>query len=124
MTEKKMIKINNLQSLQAERKRLEALEKTQKDMVNTDMEFIKKEFLSGPEVLNKAAESIVPFQVRRSNLINAPINFLAEKIFNINHDVVTQESDKGKGNRARNIALGVLESVGSYLLIKYIRSKI
>lgn len=124
MTQKSIVRINDLDSLKSERKRLEALEKTQKSIVDSDMEFIKKEFLSGPEVLNKAAESIVPFQVRRSNLINAPINFLAEKIFNINHDVVNPESDRGKGNRVRNIALGVLEGVGSYLLLKYIRSKI
>jgi hypothetical protein len=115
-------KINDLKSLHEEKNRLKALADLQKDIIRRDIQHIKEE-LAPAELLNKAASTVVPEGVRRSGLINAPINFLARTLFHKEHDVVDTDSDKGSGNQLRNIALGLAEGVGAYLLRRYIKKK-
>lgn len=114
---------SNLHSLQEEKKRLKISADRQQEILKADFEHFKKEF-APTELLSKAATSVVPEPLRRSAVLNVPINFLARTVFGQNHNVVSTHSDKGEGNRARNITLGLLEGVGTFLLTRYIKRKL
>jgi hypothetical protein len=116
-------KITDIKSLRAEKQRLNALSEAQLRVVKDDIAWAKAEY-SPMELLNKAAQSVVPETIRHSPIINTPINYIARTLFKKDHNVVNQQSDRGDGNRMRNIALGVVEGLGTYLITKYIRRKI
>ncbi|MGZ5244304.1 MAG: hypothetical protein ACXWW0_10430 [Bacteroidia bacterium] len=116
-------KITDLKSLRAEKARLRVLSEKQLQLVKEDIAWAKAEY-SPMELLNKAAQSVVPEPVRHSPLINTPINFIARTFFKKEHNIVNEQSDRGDGNRMRNIALGMVEGLGTYLITKYIRRKL
>ncbi len=116
-------KITDIKSLRAEKERLKALSEAQMRVIKDDIEWAKAEY-NPMEMLNKAAQNIVPEPVRHSPLINTPINYIAKAFFKKDQDVVNPESDRGNGNRMRNIALGLAEGLGTYLVTKYIRRKL
>jgi S-adenosylmethionine:tRNA-ribosyltransferase-isomerase (queuine synthetase) len=118
-----MNNIHDLESLRKEKKRLEILGKQQQEVVKQDFERLKKD-LSPGELAAKAATSVVPEPLRRSAILNVPINFLAKTVFGQDHNVVSTASDKGEGNKARNIALGLIEGVGTFLLTRYLKRKL
>ncbi|RYD73165.1 MAG: hypothetical protein EOP53_20620 [Sphingobacteriales bacterium] len=115
--------ITDLKDLQIEKERLKALSEAQLRVVKDDIAWIKEEY-APMELLNKAASSVVPEPVRHSSLVNTSINYIAKTLFHKERNVVSTESDKGSGNRMRNIALGVAEGLGTYLITKYIRRKL
>ena len=117
-----MKKINTLAELRNEKLILQLDAERNLDLIKKDIELIKNEF-KPLQLFNKASETIVPESLRRSNLINAPINFIAKALFKEKGDVVNSGSDSGTGNHVRNIALGVIESAATYLLTRYIRNK-
>jgi hypothetical protein len=116
------MKINSLERLKLEKLQAKANAKAKLKVLENDVELIKKE-LAPLSIFNKAASLVVPEQLRRSNLINAPINFIARTLFHEKHDVVHPGNDAGKGNQVRNVALSVIETAATYLLTKYIRRK-
>jgi hypothetical protein len=116
------MKINSIDDLRAEIANLNADATVKLAVIKNDIELIKKEF-TGLELFNKASEAIVPEALRHSRLINGPINFIAKLIFKEPGNVVNEESDRGKGNQIRNVALSVLESAATFLVTRYIRKK-
>ena len=116
-------RIHDLESLRIEKRRLEKLAEQHHEVVSEDIEYLKEAY-SPANLLNSAAKSIVPEAVRHSAVVNDPINYVAKTVFNRGDDVVEEHSDRGRGNQLRNIVLGLAETVGAYLLTKYIRRKI
>ena len=116
-------KITDIKSLRAEKERLRELSEAQLRVVKDDIAWAKAEY-SPMELLNKAASSVVPEPVRHSSVVNTSINYIARNLFKKETNVVSADSDKGQGNRMRNIALGVAEGLGTYLLTKYIKRKL
>lgn len=102
---------------------LERLEKVQKERIESDLQWVKDEYLNGAEFLNKTASSVVPGQVRHSSAINTPINFIADKLFKTGN-VIDPDSDRGKASRIRNIALGIAEGLASYAIMKAVRKNL
>ncbi|MDQ3073797.1 MAG: hypothetical protein M3Q97_11105, partial [Bacteroidota bacterium] len=98
------------------------LEQVQKQVIKGDIRYVKEEFSVG-DILSKAMGSIVPQAVRRSGVVNNPINFIARTIFGKNENVVSKHSDSGKGNVLRNIALGLVEGTAAYLIAKAIKRR-
>lgn len=115
-------KINNLKELQAELQRQQEEASFYQQKLKEDGAYLKEK-LAPAELLNKLATTTVPEDVRHSQIINKPINYIARLIFH-KDDVVDSDSDRGQGNRTRNIALGVVEALGTYLLTRYIRRKL
>jgi hypothetical protein len=116
-------KITDLESLQAEKERLRLLANRQQAVIQEDIQHLKAS-LAPMELLNKLATKIVPAIIRHSPVVNTPINFLASVLFKKTHNVVDPRSDKGPGNRNRNIALGVAEGLGTWLLGRALKSKL
>lgn len=115
-------KINSLAALRAEKERLRILAAKQEAVIKEDIAYIKAS-LSPAELLNKLATRIVPAALRHSPIINKPINLMAQAFFKKDHKVVDQNSDKGAGNRTRNIALGLAEGIGTWLLARYVKKR-
>lgn len=116
------MKIKNIADLREEKQRLAELSRWQKTVLEQDVQFIKHEF-TGKELLSKAAASIVPASIRKSKWLNAPINFIARKIFRAKEDIVSESSDSGTGNLTRNLALSTLTTVGGLLIGKIFKKK-
>jgi hypothetical protein len=116
-------KITSLESLQAEKERLRLKANRQQAVLKDDVQHLKASF-APMELLNKLAKKIVPAVVRHSPIVNTPINFLANVLFRKNHNVVDPRSDQGTGNRNRNIALGLAEGIGTWLLGRTIKTKL
>jgi hypothetical protein len=121
--DKQTAKITDLRSLQAEKERLRILAGKQQAVVQDDLAFVKSK-LTPMELLNTLSTKIVPAVIRHSPIVNNPINYLAQAIFKKDHDVVDRRSDQGTGNRNRNIALGLVEGVGTWLLAKYAKKRL
>ena len=117
------MKITDLKSLRAEKERLRILADKQQAVIKEDIAYVKSS-LSPMELLNKLATKMVPGVLRHSPIVNTPINFLAGVLFKKNHDVVDRNSDKGTGNRNRNIALGLAEGIGTWLLSRTVKSRL
>lgn len=115
--------ITDLESLKAEKLRLRLVADKQEQVLSEDFEFMKLTY-SPEAILTRTASKIVPSFLRRSSLVNVPINFLAKNLFDAEDNVVSTHSDQGKGNMGRNIALGVAEGVGAWLLTRFIKRKI
>ena len=116
-------KISSQASLAAEKKRLEAKAAQSKANIEQDWEVLKDEYLTPGKALNKAAVLMVPSNVRRSPVINAPINFIANKLLG-KGNVVSILSDIGSGNIVRNVALGLIEAGVSFFAMRYAKRKI
>ena len=102
-------KITGHQSLVEEKMRLRIQKAEHEAALKNDVRFLKNEYLSA-EIVNKLAASVVPDYIRHSKILNAPINFISNLFSKNKEEVVSTESDSGKGNRIRNIALAVAES--------------
>jgi hypothetical protein len=116
------MKINNLKHLREEKLRLNTDADAQMVLIKDDIALIKKEF-TPLELFNKASSAIVPEPLRHSKFINGPINFIAKTFFREPGNIVNENSDAGKGNQIRNVALSVLETAATYLVTRYIRNK-
>jgi hypothetical protein len=92
-------------------------------VIREDIAYAKAQ-LSPMELLNKLATKLVPGIIRHSPIVNTPINFLAGALFKKNHNVVDSSSDKGTGNRNRNIALGLAEGIGTILLARLVKNRV
>jgi hypothetical protein len=115
-------KITDLKSLQAEKERLRILAAKQQAVIQEDIVYLKAS-ISPWELLNKLAAKLVPAFLRHSPVINTPINLVAQTLFKKDHKVVDPHSDKGTGNRNRNIALGLAEGIGTWLLTRYVKKR-
>ena len=115
-------RITDLASLRAEKKRLEVVARQQEEVLRNDFDYVAERY-APDAILNRMAVKMVPSFIRRSPLINTPINYIAKNWLDREEDIVSTHSDSGKGNKNRNIALGVLEGVGAYLLTKFVRNK-
>jgi hypothetical protein len=116
-------RINNLAGLRIEKRRLEALKDQQYQVVENDIRFVKKEYLS-MEVIHKTLASMVPDFIRHSKYLNAPVNFIAEKLFHTKEPVVHETSDKGKGDRIRNVVLAIAETAAPFFLKGFLKKKL
>ena len=90
--------------------------------LKNDVRFIKDEYLSA-EIINKITASVVPDYIRHSKILNAPINFISGFFSKNKEEVVNTNSDSGKGNRIRNIALAVAESALPSVIKMFLRRK-
>jgi hypothetical protein len=116
------MKINNLSALLREKQRLNDDAALKMNVIQNDIDQIKKQFTLA-ELVKRVAVSVVPEVIRHSRLVNGPINFIARTLFKEPENVVSAASDSGKANEIRNVALGVLETAASFLMTKYIRKK-
>lgn len=115
--------ITNLAELRAEKLRLQVLATKQKEIIQSDFEYIKKEY-AFLNIMNRAAQKVVPEPVRKSTVLNDTVNFLARRVFQNEKNVVSTNSDSGKGNMVRNIALGAIEGVFTLIITRYLGRKI
>jgi hypothetical protein len=123
MEVKQITQINNLEDLRREKLRLEVLAAEQEHLLQSDWNYIKATY-APTRLANKAAQSVVPEQLRRSKFINDPINFIARALFQKEENVVSIHSDQGRGNIIRNIALGLGEGIAAYLFTRFIKRRI
>jgi len=115
-------KVDNYAALAAEKRRLKHVTAQSRMNIEEDWEVLKDEYLTR-KVLGKAAVLMVPSNVRRSPVINAPINFIANKLLG-KGNIVSTLSDLGSGNMVRNIALGLIEACISFAAMRFAKRKI
>lgn len=101
---------------------MKVIAEQQENVLREDFYFLK-EYYAPEEIMNRVAIKAVPIALRRSALVNTPINYIARRILDKDKNVVSVHSDDGAGNRNRNIALGVIEGIGAILLTKLIKRK-
>ena len=126
-------KINDLESLKAEKLRIKMEARAYNQKIKQDFDRLK-EYYTLKRILLRTGVVALPEIVGALMMLRSPINFVKNNLFHMGNKASDAEaktnSQEDKNTEAKpqyrikNIAFGIVEALGPILLSRYLRKKI